>query len=72
MDEKELFSANNRSQLVKALGVELNCKTDDLHIYVNGKDLMEDITLDTLLITCSLPVPAVLTQAQETSVKPKT
>ena len=55
-NEKELFSADDKStdpakKTVKALGVEILAKPADLHIYLNGKDIMENIVLDTLLIT---------------------
>lgn len=37
--------------MVRVLGVETAFKPEDLHILVNGEDIMETIVLDTLLIT---------------------
>jgi len=57
VNEKELFSVNASKdalpaeQIAKALGVALATNPDEIHIYVNGKDLMETVVLKTLLIT---------------------
>ena len=60
-NEKELFSADDRptdsaKKIVQALGVEVTAKPADLHIYINGKDVLEHYVLDTLLITVNKPV----------------
>jgi hypothetical protein len=59
-NEKELFSADDRStdpakKMVQVLGVEITAKPADLHIYINGKDVLEHYVLDTLLITAKKP-----------------
>jgi hypothetical protein len=62
INQKELFSVNAAKdaspteQQVKALGVALTTNPEDLHIYVNGKDLMETVILKTLLITERKPL----------------
>ena len=56
-NQKELFSVNCAKdlpiaeQIVRALGVKINAVPEDLHVYINDKDIMEDVVLKTLLIT---------------------
>ena len=59
-NEIELFSADDRpteiaKKIVQALGVEITAKPADLHIYLNGKDILEHYVIDTLLITTKKP-----------------
>jgi hypothetical protein len=60
-NEKELFSADDiptdpAKKIVQALGVEITAKPTELHIYINGKDVLEHYVLDTLLITIKKPI----------------
>ncbi len=54
-NERELFCIEEKIKLVKALGIQIDANPDDVHIYVNGKDLMKNVVLDTLLVTVSEP-----------------
>ena len=41
MVENELFSIDDKTQKVKAIGVELTAKAKDIHILVDGKDILD-------------------------------
>lgn len=49
--EKELFLASTKDQTVKVLGMRVDCKPQDLHIFINGKDIAETIVLEEVKIT---------------------
>ena len=53
--EKTLMSASARDEVVKVLGIEVaNVKMGNLHIKINGVDLMQDLVLDELQITANV------------------
>lgn len=54
---REIFSVEDKTKLVKAIGIDIAVRPEDLHIYVNGKDILKHFVLDTFLITSSVKAP---------------
>lgn len=48
--EEELFAASTKDNLVKAVGMKVDCKPSDLRIYINGKDISRAIVLEEVRI----------------------
>lgn len=48
--EEEIFTADAKSRTVKALGVEIDAKLEELRILVNGVDILKTIKLSSLRI----------------------
>ena len=48
--EEEVFIASSRDGLVKALGMRVACKLEDLHIYVDGVDITKSVQLEEVRI----------------------
>jgi hypothetical protein len=48
--EDELFLASDKDQIVKALAIRVNCKLEDLHIYINGVDITKTVVLEEVRI----------------------
>jgi hypothetical protein len=48
--EQEIFVAASKEGLVKALGVQVNCKLQDLRILVNGVDITRTVVLEEVRI----------------------
>jgi hypothetical protein len=51
MVEREILVVDDKVKLVKALGIEVNCKPEDLHVLINGVDIMEVSVIETIRIT---------------------
>ncbi len=49
--EEELFSASDKTRVVKALGIQVNSALQDLHVYVNGVDITKNAVLEEIRIT---------------------
>lgn len=49
--EEELFAASVENSVIKALGMRIDCKLEDLHIYVNGRDISKSVVLEEIRIT---------------------
>ena len=55
MVDKVLLSANAKDEIVKVLGIEVaNIRMGNLHVKINGVDLMQDVVLDELQITAEI------------------
>jgi hypothetical protein len=54
MMEEELFSINDKAKVVRALGIELVAKPDDIHIYVDGKDILHQMLYDEIRIAATV------------------
>jgi hypothetical protein len=52
--EEELFSIDDKTKLVKALGIEIVAKSSDVHIYVDGKDVLSQLVFDKIVITANV------------------
>ena len=53
--EKTLLFASAKDEIVKVLGIEVaNVCMGELHIKINGVDLMQDVVLDELQITAEV------------------
>jgi hypothetical protein len=48
--EEEVFRASAKENLVKAVGIKLNCELTDLHIFVNGVDVTKNFVLQEVRI----------------------
>jgi hypothetical protein len=48
--EEEIFRASTKDEVVKALGIQVNCKLQDLHILVNGVDIAKNVVLEEVRI----------------------
>jgi hypothetical protein len=48
--EEELFTVSARDQVVKALGMKLDCKLSELQIFINGKDITKSVVLEDVRI----------------------
>jgi len=49
--EQEVFSTSIKDNLVKALGLKVDCVPKELHIYVNGQDITKSVVLEEIRIT---------------------
>ena len=54
MVEDSLFAIDDKTQKVTALGVELTAKAKDIHILVDGKDILAHILYDHIEITTAI------------------
>ena len=52
--EEELFSVDDKTKIVRALGVELVAKPQDLHVYVDGRDILKQMVYDEIRITTTI------------------
>jgi len=53
--EKTLLFASAKDEIVKVLGIEVaNVNMGNLHVKINGVDLMKDVVLDELQITADI------------------
>jgi phosphopantetheinyl transferase len=48
--EEEIFRASSKEEVVKALGIQVNCKLQDLHVLVNGVDITKNVVLEEVRI----------------------
>jgi hypothetical protein len=49
--EQEIFIANDSTQEVKALGVKVDCALSDIHVYINGIDILKVSLIEEIRIT---------------------
>jgi len=49
--ETELFHMDDTRKIVLALGIQQAFKPEDLHIYINGNDIMKTSVVDAIVIT---------------------
>lgn len=49
--EEEIFSASSKDRIIKALGIRVAANLEDLHVYVNGVDIVKSVVLEEVRIT---------------------
>jgi hypothetical protein len=49
--EEEIFVASSKDRIVKALGIRVAANLEDLHVYVNGVDIVKSVVLEEVRIT---------------------
>ncbi len=52
--EQELISADDKTQKIKVFGIELVHKVKDLHIYVDGIDILQQMFYDKISVTVEI------------------
>jgi hypothetical protein len=52
--EQELVSVDDKTQKIKVFGIEVVYMAKDLHIYVDGVDVLQQMLYDKILVTAEI------------------